>query len=213
MTVFDENSADAIARLRTRLAPLAAAGCAPPSHSDHDLSGGGPNQAGALAPAAVLAPLIERDGALWVVLTERSGALSRHAGQVAFPGGRPDPDDKDLAATALREAHEEIGLDPGSVELLGVFDAYETITHYCITPFVGLIRGPFSPRPDPHEVADVFEVPFAFLMDPANTRRGSRVRDGVQRFFYETPYGSRYIWGATAGLLKSLSDRLYGEAP
>jgi 8-oxo-dGTP pyrophosphatase MutT (NUDIX family) len=161
----------------------------------------------------VLAPLVLRDGALWFVLTERSAHLKRHAGQIAFPGGAPEPGDADLAATALREAKEEVGLEPAAVELLGAFDPYETLTGFAITPFVGLVRGDFTPIPDPAEVADVFEAPFAFLMDPGNRRQAFREAGGVRRAFYETPYGSRYIWGATAGLLKSLSDRLYGGAP
>jgi 8-oxo-dGTP pyrophosphatase MutT (NUDIX family) len=209
--IYSENSAAALARLRDRLDPLTAATGRAPVRSDHDLSGGAPGLgARPLEPAAVLAPLVERDGALWFVLTERAGHLPRHAGQVSFPGGRPHDGDADLVATALREAQEEIGLDPGAVEILGGFDAYETITGYCVTPYVGLVRGAFSPAPDPSEVADVFEAPFAFLMDPASRKRGFRQTPAGRRWFYETPYRSRYIWGATAGLLKLLSDRLYG---
>lgn len=208
---YDETAAEALARLRARLDPVEKAAPSP-KRSDHDLSGGGPNQSGRpLAPAAVLAPLVERGGGLWFVLTERSAQLPRHAGQVSFPGGRPHEGDADLAATALREAQEEIGLDPAAVEILGAFDAYETITGYCVTPFVGLVRGSFTPVPDASEVADVFEAPFSFLMDPQNRKRGFRQTPAGRRWFYEIPYGSRYIWGATAGLLKLLSDRLYGE--
>lgn len=208
---YDEPPSAALARMRAKLDPVGAAASAP-VRSDHDLSGGGPGASGlALRPAAVLAPLIERDGRLWFILTERAADLPRHAGQVSFPGGRPHPDDADLAATALREAEEEIGLDPSSVELLGAFDSYETITSYCVTPFVGLVHGAFTPRPDPSEVADVFEAPLDFLMNPANRSRGFRQTGKLRRWFYESPYGSRYIWGATAGLLKLLSDRLYGE--
>ncbi len=202
----------ALARLRARLDPVSATGAATPARSDHDLSGGGPGRSGSpLAPAAILAPLVLREDGLWFVLTERAAHLPHHAGQVSFPGGRPHPEDTDLVATALREAQEEIGLDPASVEILGAFEPYETITGYCVTPFVGLVCGGFSPAPDPSEVADVFEAPFTFLMDPGNLRRGFRETPAGRRWFYETPYGSRYIWGATAGLLKLLSDRLYGE--
>jgi 8-oxo-dGTP pyrophosphatase MutT (NUDIX family) len=208
-----ESPVDVIARLKARLDPVSAAGRAAPAHSDLDLSGGGPGRSGrALMPAAVLAPLIVREGALWFVLTERSRELKRHAGQISFPGGASDARDPDLGATALREAHEEIGLPPDAVELLGAFDPYETITGFAITPFVGLVRGDFTAVPDPREVADVFEAPFVFLMDPKNRRLAHREAGGVKRAFYETPYGTRYIWGATAGLLKSLSDRLYGGA-
>jgi 8-oxo-dGTP pyrophosphatase MutT (NUDIX family) len=200
-----------VTRLKTRLDPVASAGRAPPARSDFDLSHRGVTGA-PLVPAAVLAPLIERDGVLWFILTERSAHLKRHAGQISFPGGAPDAGDDSLAATALREAHEEIGLPPHEVELLGAFEPYETITGFAITPFVGLVRAAFTPTPDPLEVASVFEAPFAFLMDPANHHRACREAGGVTRWFYETPYDGRRIWGATAGLLKLLSDRLYGGA-
>lgn len=201
----------ALALMRARLDPILSAGAAPPSRSDHDLTDPARrSDAASLAPAAVLAPLVERDGELWFVMTVRSGRLKRHAGQISFPGGRMDPADPDLATAALREADEEIGLRPSQVELLGAFDAYETVTGYAVTPFVGLVAGPFEPVPDPSEVSDVFEAPFAFLMNPANHRRACREWRGEDRWFYEMPYGSRYIWGATAGMLKSLHDRLYG---
>lgn len=207
--------AAALALLRARLDPVDAAARPPvgskAARSDFDLNGGPPPGARRrLKPAAVLAPLIERDGALHVVFTERAGHLSRHAGQVAFPGGRLDDADPDLAAAALREAEEEIGLAPAAVELIGAFDVYETVTGFAVTPFIGLVRGPFEPRPDPEEVADVFDAPFAFLMDPANHRRAWRDWNGARRYFYEMPYEGRYIWGATAGMLRSLHDRLYG---
>jgi len=206
-----------VALLRTRLDPVTdatAAGGAPVVvRSDYDLNGGGPGMLGReLAPAAVLAPLIERDGELMFVLTERAGHLKRHAGQVSFPGGRVDAVDPNLAATSLREAHEEIGLAPSQVELIGSFDAYETVTGFAVTPFVGLVRGPFTPVPDPDEVADVFEAPFAFLMNPVNHRRAWREWNGERRYFYDMTYQDRHIWGATAGMLKCLYDRLYGDA-
>jgi len=208
---------DVIALLRSRLDPVEHAvqvdGAPVAARSDFDLNGGGPGELGrTLAPAAVLAPLIERDGELMFVLTERAEHLKRHAGQVSFPGGRVDASDPNPAAAALREAHEEIGLAPAQVELIGAFDAYETITGFAITPFVGVVRGPFVPVPDPDEVADVFEAPFAFLMNPVNHRRAWREWNGERRYFYDMTYQDRHIWGATAGMLKCLYDRLYGDA-
>jgi 8-oxo-dGTP pyrophosphatase MutT (NUDIX family) len=152
-------------------------------------------------PAAVLVPLIPRPEGVAVLLTERAGHLSRHAGQVAFPGGRCDPDDDSIVHTALREAQEEVGLDPARVDVLGVLPQYRTRTGFLITPVVGWIEPPFSLLPDPGEVADVFEMPLAFVLDPANHERHHRDADDGRRYFYVLPFQDRYIWGATAAML------------
>lgn len=180
-----------------------------PSRGDQDLNGAAAPSGRALAPAAVLAPLVVRDGALNVIFTVRAAHLTKHAGQISFPGGRQDPGDRRLADTARREALEEIGLPPEAVELVGSFDAYETVTGFAVTPFVGFVDPAFVPEPDPGEVEEVFEAPFAHFMDPANHGRGAREWRGVTRYFYEMPWGDYYVWGATAGMLKSLHDRLY----
>lgn len=163
-----------------------------------------------LHAAAVLCGLVDRgDGEGWrVILTRRADHLRRHAGQVAFPGGRIDPHDLSPEAAALREAQEEIGLDPGHVELVGPIDAHETVTGYSVTPFVGFVDPAFAPRPDPAEVAEVFEPPLAFLMDPANRTRNHREGPGGRRQYWAMPWEGRYIWGATARMLVSLSDRI-----
>ena len=163
------------------------------------------------AQAAVLVPIVQRDRPT-VLLTERTANLSTHKGQVAFPGGRSDPEDVDAAATALRETHEEVGLESGSVEVLGQLPIYETGSAFIVTPVVALVRPDFVLAPNPHEVADVFEVPLDFLMNPANHHQQSYdMPDGTKRWFYAMPWGDRYIWGATAGMLRALWDRLYGE--
>lgn len=161
-----------------------------------------------LAPAAVLVPLVERGSRVNVILTRRAAGLRRHGGQVAFPGGRVDPGDASIAAAALREAWEEIGLEPDQVELIGRLDPHETVTHFSVTPFVGRVQGPFRPRPDPAEVAEVFEVPLDFLLDPGNLHIHRRQWQGTWRRYYAIPYGPHYIWGATARMLKALADRL-----
>jgi len=159
--------------------------------------------------AAVLIPLCLRgDGPPCVVLTQRTAHLSSHAGQIAFPGGRVDPDDADVVAAALREAAEEVGLPPMSVEVLGSLASYHTGSAYRVTPVVGLVHGCPALTPNPHEVADIFEVPLDFLMNPAHHRRHATHWDGRRREWFSMPYhdGSveRYIWGATAGMLRNL---------
>jgi 8-oxo-dGTP pyrophosphatase MutT (NUDIX family) len=185
---------------------------APPtaaSPSDFDLNPGmDPPHTAPLTPAAVLVPVCARD-TLTVLLTERTPQLTAHAGQIAFPGGRIDADDADAAAAALREANEEIGLDPRLVEPLGYLDPYRTSTGYLITPLVALVEPHFTLTVNPHEVAGVFEVPLAFLMDQANHRIDSRRWRGAERRFYAMPYEQRYIWGATAGIIRTLYRRLF----
>jgi 8-oxo-dGTP pyrophosphatase MutT (NUDIX family) len=159
-------------------------------------------------PAAVLVPLIERPEGFSVLLTLRTSELKRHAGQIAFPGGRREPEDLDMIACALREAEEEVGVSPQNVEVLGQLDPYLTITGYEVTPVVGALSPPLNVKPDPVEVADVFEVPLAFLMDPANHRREQREVKGLTRAFYAMAFGQRYIWGATAGMILNLVEVL-----
>jgi 8-oxo-dGTP pyrophosphatase MutT (NUDIX family) len=161
-----------------------------------------------LRAAAVLVGVVARDP-LTVLLTERTAHLSDHAGQIAFPGGRIEEGDNGPLAAALREANEEIGLDPGYVEPLGYLAPYRTGTGFMITPVVALISLGFELTPDPAEVADTFEAPLSFLMDTANHRIDSRVWRGAERRFYAMPYEQRYIWGATAGILKSLHRSLF----
>ena len=159
-------------------------------------------------PAAVLCGLVERAAGLHVVLTLRAAHLNQHAGQIAFPGGKIDGHDGSPMAAALREAEEEVGLDADRVEILGTLDPYQTSTGFRVTPFVGVIDPMWRPFPDPEEVEEVFETPLDFLMDPANRLRHRYERQGVQRYYYAMPWGDYYIWGATAGMLKGLSDRL-----
>ena len=158
--------------------------------------------------AAVLCGLREREGRLHVILTHRASHLSRHASQVAFPGGRVDPTDETPRHAALREAEEEIGLPRDSVRVLGALDEYLTSTGYRVTPVVGVVPPGFEPQPDPGEVEYVFEPPLDFLMDPANRKRHHHDRNGYRRYYYAMPWEGHYIWGATAGMLKGLSDRL-----
>ena len=186
----------------------ALAGSAPAS-SDYDLNPGIVLPEGRkLKPAAVLMPIIETDTGARVILTMRSARLKHHPGQIAFPGGRIDDTDADAAAAALRESHEEIGLDPGNVEILGQLSAHETVTGYTVTPFVGRIRAPFTPLPEAGEVAEVFTVPLSFLMTPHHYRVERRRWRGTWRAYYTAPYGPYYIWGATARMLKGLADRV-----
>jgi len=158
--------------------------------------------------AAVLVPVVVHGDNLTVLFTVRTEHLSSHAGQISFPGGKIDEEDTDALATALREAEEEIGLDRSYVEPLGYLDSYRTGTGYRVIPVVALVRLGFSLTLNPGEVADVFEVPLAFLMNTDNHRRHTREWRGRDRHFYAMPFGERYIWGATAGMIKNLQERL-----
>ena len=159
-------------------------------------------------PAAVLIPVVARDE-LTVLLTRRTSTLSSHAGQISFPGGRVDPGDPTIAAAALREAREEIGLDADYIESLGFIDSYRTGTGYRIAPLVALVQPSFTLTLNPAEVEHAFEVPLSFLMDEVNHQRHSREWRGRERSFYAMPYGDYYIWGATAGMIKNLHQRLF----
>jgi 8-oxo-dGTP pyrophosphatase MutT (NUDIX family) len=161
-------------------------------------------------PAAVLVPVVARDTPT-VILTRRTAHLSNHAGQIAFPGGRVDPEDATPVHTALREAHEEIGLDAGFVEPLGYLDSYRTGTGFRILPVVAIIAPDYQLTLNPHEVDAAFEVPLAFLMNPRNHQRHEREWRGRQRSFYAMPFGEHYIWGATAGMVVNLYERLFTE--
>jgi 8-oxo-dGTP pyrophosphatase MutT (NUDIX family) len=161
-------------------------------------------------PAAVLVPIVLRP-ALTVLLTQRSPDLRSHAGQISFPGGRVDPDDETPLDAALREAHEEIGLPASEIEPLGYLDSYRTGSGFQIVPVVALVQPGFTLALAPDEVSEVFEVPLQFLMDPANHRKDSREWRGRQRFSYAMPYEARYIWGATAGMLRNMHQRLFAR--
>ncbi len=178
---------------------------------DHDLNEVGMRPDPPLKPAAVLVPLIEREEGFTILLTERAADLRAHAGQISFPGGRIDPEDVSPEDAALREAHEEIGMPRENAELLGRLDTYEVRTGFAVTPVVGLVDPAFDIVFEPGEVADVFEVPLAFILDPDNHERHSRVLRGKRRYFYVLPYEDRYIWGATAGMLVNLYEVLTGE--
>ncbi len=162
-------------------------------------------------PAAVLVGLVDHPEGLFVLLTQRTRHLPSHAGQVAFPGGKIDPGDADAVAAALREAEEETGLKPSFVEPVGFLDVYQTRTGFRVVPVVALIRPGFTLVPHEGEVDAIFEVPLAFLMDPANHVQESREWQGFTRHFYAMPYGDRYIWGATAGMIRNLYDTLYAR--
>ncbi|MBX3498289.1 MAG: CoA pyrophosphatase [Alphaproteobacteria bacterium] len=164
-----------------------------------------------LRAAAVLVPLVDRDSVLSVLLTQRTEDMPSHAGQIAFPGGRRQAEDTSLVVTALRETEEEVGIDRSFVEVVGPIDTYVTRTGYAVTPIIGFVRPAFTLKPDPREVADVFEVPLDFFLDPANHHVHSRTWQGRERRYYAMPYGERYVWGATAGMIKNLYHILAEE--
>ncbi|MBX2832863.1 MAG: CoA pyrophosphatase [Rhodospirillales bacterium] len=157
-------------------------------------------------PAAVLVPLVKRDEGLHVILTRRTDHLSDHAGQISFPGGRQEEEDSTLEETALRETEEEIGLSRRHVNLIGRIDDYYTVTGYQVTPVIGLVTPPFDLMPDDQEVAEVFEVPLNFILDPKNQKLQTVTFEGTRRRYFAIPYREYYIWGATAGMLVNFSE-------
>src|SRR3954453_1627153 len=163
----------------------------------------------AIRPAAVLVPVVDHPEPS-VLLTMRTSDLPSHGGQIAFPGGKIDPGDATPLAAALREAQEEIGLDHALIEPIGYLDLYLTFTGFRILPVVARVIPNYELRINASEVADAFEVPLAFVMDAANHKKASRDWKGVTRHYYEMPFGERYIWGVTPGILRNLYEKIYG---
>jgi len=166
-----------------------------------------------LRPAAVLVPVVKRAAGLTILLTQRTDHLYDHAGQISFPGGRSEAHDASPAATALRETFEEIGLPQSHVEVLGSLPEYTTVTGYHVTPVVGLVSPPPAFSLDAFEVAEAFEVPLAFFLDPDNHQRNTLQYQGRTRHYYAMPYEQRYIWGATAGMLMNFYAFLTAPLP
>ena len=165
-----------------------------------------------LRDASVLIAVVDHEASPGLILTKRSSRLKHHPGQIAFPGGKVDEGDLDASAAALREAHEEIGLPSSSVRVLGTLPPHETVTGFMVTPVVSLISPGFEPVPEAGEVAGVFEVPLAHVLDPANYRIQYRRWRGERRYYFTVPWGPYYIWGATARMLRALADRMSGDA-
>src|SRR6185312_8968572 len=195
--------------LRQRLDPLdAIAPATERVRSDNDLNPGWDNHP-ETRPAAVLAPIIKRVGGWTMLFTERAKETPAHPGQISFPGGRVQVGDASAVETALRETEEEIGLARRFIEPVGAWDRYDTITGYRVTPLVGLVESDFTLKLDPREVASVFEAPVDFLMNPANHEKREAQYQGRTRYYYVMPWEGHNIWGATAGMIRALYERLY----
>jgi 8-oxo-dGTP pyrophosphatase MutT (NUDIX family) len=164
-----------------------------------------------LRPAGVLVAFQPVEGRIEVILTKRASGLKHHPGQIAFPGGKQDETDADIAQAALREAHEEIGLAPSNVEILGALPVHETVTGFTVTPVLGRVLDPFDIIPEPGEVDEVFRVPLSHISDPHQYRVQSRRWLGQRRYYYAVPFGPYYIWGATARILRGLAERMRTE--
>lgn len=176
--------------------------------SDFDLNLDGNRCAGELKSAGVLVPLIVRPDGINLILTKRAAHLSNHPGQISFPGGKRENGDANIVFTALREAQEEIGLYPESVDVLGSLPTHDTITGFKVTPTIGWIEGDWEAVADPSEVSEVFEVPLVQLMNPENFHLQIRAWKGINRSYYSVPYGPYYIWGATAGILRGFCKQM-----
>jgi 8-oxo-dGTP pyrophosphatase MutT (NUDIX family) len=204
--------ARARARLNFAVPPGLTDAAVTPSHGDHDLDPlmRAVAEVRPIRPAAVLVPIVDR-ALSTVLLTRRTADLPDHAGQIAFPGGKIDPQDVTPTAAAIREAQEEIGLEARFIEPIGYLDLYMSTLGYRIVPTVARVAPGFKLTPSPHEVEEVFEVPLAFLMQPVNHQQHRREWKGMQRTFYAIQFGDLYIWGVTAGILRNLYERICRE--